>query len=94
MRKSITRLIMIATVLAAAILPSVAMARPDGPERSYSDAAAAVQAIAPPAAQAVSAPSAAAFSWHDAGFGAAGMLVLIAVGSGTVLAVRRRAILS
>ena len=94
MRTLIKRLIMIATVLGAAILPSLAVARPDGPERPYSDAAAAVQAIAPPAAHAVSTPSAAAFSWHDAGFGAAGMLVLVAAGSGTVLAVRRRAILS
>jgi hypothetical protein len=37
---------------------------------------------------------AAGFSWHDAAFGAAGMLVLVAVSSGTVLAVRRRAVLS
>ena len=94
MFKSIARLVLIATVLAAAIIPSVASARPDGPEQPYSDAAAAVHALAPPAAPAVSAPSAAGFSWHDAGLGAAGMLVLIGVGTGTVLAVRRRAVLS
>jgi hypothetical protein len=63
MFKSVTRLVLVATVLAAAIIPSVAAARQDGPSQAYSDAAAA--------------------------FGAAGMLVLIAVSSGTVLAVRR-----
>jgi hypothetical protein len=94
MCKSIKRLIMIATVLGAAVLPSIAAARPDGPDRPYSDASAAVQAIAPPEAQAVSTPSTDGFSWHDAAFGAGGMLVLIAVGSGAVLAVRRGAILS
>lgn len=91
MFKSITRLVLVATVLSAAILPSVAAARPDGPSQSYSDAAAAVQALAPPPAHVVPAPSTAAgFNWHDAAFGAAGMLLLIAVSSGTVLAVRRR----
>jgi hypothetical protein len=30
------------------------------------------------------------FQWDDAGLGAAGMLVLVGVGSGTVVAVRRR----
>jgi hypothetical protein len=91
MLKSVTRLVLVAAVLAEAILPSVAAARPDGPAQSYSDAAAAVQALAPPPAHAISAPSmAAGFNWGDAVFGAAGMLVLIAVSSGTALAVRRR----
>lgn len=97
MFKSIRRPLLLATVLSAAVIPAVASARPDGPERPYSDAAAAVQAVAPPAAPAapaVSAPSTSGFSWHDAGFGAAGMLVLIVLGSGTVLAVRRRDVLS
>jgi hypothetical protein len=95
MLKSITRLVLLGTVLAAAIIPSVAAARPDEPSQTYSDAAAAVQALAPPAAHAVSVPSmTAGFNCHDAAFGAAGMLVLVAVSSGTVLAVRRRAVLS
>lgn len=95
MCKSIKRLILIATVLGVAFIPSVAAARPDRLERPYSDAAAAVQvATSPPAARQVAASSMSGFSWHDAGLGAAGMLALIALGSGAVLAVRRRAVLS
>jgi len=93
MFKSTKRLFLLATVFTAAILPTVASARPDTLDRPYSDAAAAVQAATPPAA-ALPSTSTSGFSWHDAAFGAAGMLVLIGVGTGTVLAVRRRAILS
>jgi len=94
MFKFIKRLALVATVLALAIVPSVASARVDGPDHSYSDAAAAVQVTTPaPAHHAVQA-SMSGFSWHDAGFGAAGMLVLIGLGSGTLLAMRRRAVLS
>jgi hypothetical protein len=91
MFKSIKRLVLIATVLAGAIIPSVASARPDGPEQPYSDAAAAVQAVAPAPAGPAATTSMTGFSWHDAAFGAAGMLMLIGLGTGATVAVRRRA---
>ena len=87
MCKPITRLIMLATVLAAAIIPAAASARPVRADTEPFS-------VDPPAVHQVAATSAQSFSWHDAGFGAAGMLVLIGVGTGTVLAVRRRAVLS
>lgn len=83
MCKSIKRLVMIATVLAAAIIPAAASARPVPADTApYS--------VSPPVVQQVAATTAPGFSWHDAGFGAAAMLVLVAVGSGAVVAVRRR----
>jgi hypothetical protein len=85
MCKSIKRLVMLAIVLAAAIIPAVASARPVGSDIPPFS-------VSTPAVQQASAAPAPGFSWHDAGFGAAGMLVLIAVGSGTVLAVRHRAV--
>jgi hypothetical protein len=94
MFKSIQRLVLLATVLTAAIIPAVAAARPDAPNQSYSDAAAAVQAIAPAPARPASTTSMAGFSWHDAAFGAAGALLLLGVGTGATLAVRRRTVLS
>jgi hypothetical protein len=95
MCKSIKRLAIVAILIAAAISPSVAAARPILPDRQpYWDAAAAVEAATPAPVPHVSASSASGFSWHDAALGAAGMLVLVAVGSGTLLAVRRRAVFS
>ncbi|HET6868967.1 MAG TPA: hypothetical protein VFH80_23850 [Solirubrobacteraceae bacterium] len=85
MCKSIKRLVMIATVLAAAIIPAVASARPVGSDiEPFS--------VDPPAVHQVVATPTQGFSWHDAAFGAAGMLVLTAVGGGTMLAVRRHAV--
>ena len=94
MFKLIKYLIVVTATLGAVIIPSAAYARPavyqapgyDGP-------------IFPSPAPAApsrhgAATSAAGFSWHDAGFGAAGALVLVAVGTGATLAVRRRTILS
>jgi hypothetical protein len=72
----------------------VASARPARTDQPYSDAAAAVHALAPPATQHASAPPASGFSWQDAGIGAFGMLVLLGAGAGTALAVRRRTILN
>jgi hypothetical protein len=83
MCKSIKRLVMIAIVLAAAIIPAAASARPVPPDIApYS--------VGPPAAQHVSATPSSGFSWHDAGFGAAAMLVLIGVGTGAAVVMRRR----
>jgi hypothetical protein len=82
--KSIRHLVMIATVIAAALIPAVASARPVGADLSPFS-------VDPPAVHQASATPAQGFSWHDAGFGAAGMLVLIALGSGTLLAARRHA---
>jgi hypothetical protein len=87
MCRSIKRLVMIATVLAAALIPAVASGRPVGADVPPFS-------VDPPPVHQASATPAQGFSWHDAAFGAAGMLVLIALGSGTVLAVRRRAVLS
>jgi hypothetical protein len=84
--KSIKRVALVAILIAAVIIPAAASARPVGPDL-------APFSVAPPAVQPVAATSSPGFSWHDAAFGAAGMLVLIAVGSGTALAVRRRAVL-
>ncbi len=91
MFKSFKHVVLAATILALAILPSVASARVDPPGRSYSDAPAAVGALMPGAAHQAVQASVSGFSWHDAGFGAAGMLVVLGLASGTVLTVRRRA---
>ena len=94
MFNAIKRLVLLATVLTAVIIPAVAAARTDAPDQSYSDAAAAVQAIAPAPARPASTTSIAGFSWHDAAVGAAAMLLLLGVGTGATLAVRRRIIVS
>jgi hypothetical protein len=87
MCKFVKHLVMVATVLAAAIIPAAASARPVRPDI-------APFSVSPPPVQHAPAAQAPGFSWHDAGVGAAGMLVLIGLGSGAVLAVRRRAVLS
>jgi hypothetical protein len=94
MFKSIKRLVIVFSMVAAALTPSVAAARPDRVVRPYSDAAAAVVALRPAPAHPVSTASASSFSWSDAAFGAAAMLALVTVGMGATLVVRRRAVLS
>jgi hypothetical protein len=90
MCKPIKRLAMIATVLAAAALPAASSARPALPDiEPYTVGAFTVQTPTPPLAHAAAARST-GFHWDDAVFGAAGMLALMGVGSGTVVAVRRR----
>ena len=90
MSMPIKRLIMLATVLAAAIIPAAASARPILPDIAPSTASAStVPAPTQPPADAAAA-SATGFHWDAAGLGAAGMLVLMGVGSGAALAVRRR----
>jgi hypothetical protein len=85
MFKSIRRLLTALTVVLVVSAPSVASAMiPLEPLTG-----------APTSAQApLSAPRAAAssesFQWGDAGVGAAGVLALVGLGSGAVLAIRRR----
>jgi hypothetical protein len=90
---SIKRIVILATVLAAATFPAVASARPVGPDHPYLVASPVAQTAAP--AHLVSPASTSGFKWHDAAFGAAAMLILVGIGTGATLAVRRRsAILS
>ena len=90
MCKPIKRLVMIATVLAAAILPAAASAGPILPDlEPYTASGYAVPAATPPPAH-IAAASAEGFHWDDAGLGAAGMVVLMGVGAGATLVVRRR----
>lgn len=90
MCKPIKRLIMLATVLAAAIIPAAVSARPILPDiQPFTASASTVPAPTQPPADAAAA-SATGFHWDDAGLGAAGMLVLMGVGSGAALAVHRR----
>jgi len=87
MSMHLTKRALTAAVIVAAVVPSAAGARPlyDPPGSSYTVAVPAVQTAAPPVAQAGQ-----GFRWDDAGLGAAGMLVLVGVGSGAAVAVRRR----
>lgn len=82
------RVVTAVAVIAVAGVPAAAVARPleDPAGSSFSATPPVVQSSAPqPAAQAEQ-----GFEWGDAGVGAAGMLVLVGVGSGAVVAVRRR----
>ena len=94
MFKTIKRLTLIAAALAAAIMPTAAFARPDIYQPpGYGSPV--IQRTAPaPAEHQAAAASAPGFSWHDAGLGAAGTLLLVVLGTGTTLAVRRRVIVS
>ena len=94
MLKSIKRLAIVATLVAAAVIPSAATARPVGPDQPYFDGAAAVQTATPAPARPESGTSVSSFSWHDAAVGAAATLFVVGIGTGAALAVRRRAILS
>ena len=97
MLKSIKRLLILAIATAAVVLPAAGYARPILPDRqpySVSGPTAAAATVAPTRSHPVSAGPSQAFSWHDAAFGAAAMLVLVGVGTVAALAVRRRVILS
>jgi hypothetical protein len=91
MSKHIKPIVTAATVVLAAGAPAAASARIDlnpatGPDASWQT----IQNAAPPPAAKASASSSQGFRWDDAGIGAAGVLVLVSVGSGTMLARRRR----
>ncbi len=90
MFKRIKRSLTAATVVLAASAPSVAYARfnldPPGPSVPGGQAPTAIV----PSAQRTDASSPQRFQWDDAGIGAAGVLVLVGVGSGAVVARRRR----
>jgi hypothetical protein len=77
-----------AAVIVAASLPSAAAATPLYQHHDTGGVG------ATPAFQSVTAEAAPdaqqGFQWDDAGLGAAGMLVLVGAGSGTLVAVRRR----
>jgi hypothetical protein len=75
-------------VILTGALPSAAAARPlyEAPGSSFTADPPTFQTVAPqPAAQ-----PAPGFQWDDAGVGAGGMLVLVGLGSGAVVAMRRR----
>jgi hypothetical protein len=87
----IQRVAAAATVVAVAAAPSAAYARlnldpPTAPVVNSHT----IQHAALPTAATASTPSSQGFQWGDAGIGAAGALVLVSVGSGTMLARRRR----
>ena len=82
-----TRRILAGAVTAAAIVPSVASARPNVTPSPGAGA----QVPAVPSVQPAAVSSAEAFQWEDAGIGAACMLAVVGVGSGVVLVRRRRA---
>jgi hypothetical protein len=94
MFKSIKYLAVVVAALAAVVVPSAASARPAAYEPPGFGLPVVRSISLPPARHQVAATSAAGFSWHDAGFGAAGALVLVAVGTGGALAVRRRTLVS
>jgi hypothetical protein len=73
-----------AAVIVAASLPSAAAATP---LYQHHDTGGVVVTPVPAEAAPQAQPG---FQWDDAGLGAAGMLGLVGVGSGTVVAVRRR----
>lgn len=75
------------TVIMAAGMPATAVARPAvwSPVAPTAASSPPVEIVATPAAHADP-----GFQWGDAGLGAAGMLLLVGVGSGTAVATRRR----
>jgi hypothetical protein len=94
MFKPIKRVTLVAVALAAVLIPSAALARPVAYEPPGFGSPVARSSSPAPAPHPVAATSAPGFSWHDAGFGAAGALVLVAIGAGGTLAVRRRTLVS
>ena len=90
MFKAIKRILTAATVVLAATGPSVAYARFNiDPPRPSVSTGQARSAIVPSVAR-TAAASSHGFEWDDAGIGAAGVLALLSVGSGAVVARRRR----
>jgi hypothetical protein len=90
MFRQFKRVVTAAAVVMAASAPPVAYARYDvelpGPSGSTGQA----QSPIVSSASRTSASSGQSFGWDDAGVGAAGVLVLVGVGSGVVVARRRR----
>jgi hypothetical protein len=91
MYRQIKRAASLGAVMLVAGVPSAAMARPIDQDRAptFEVATPAAQSASPPAVHAAQ-----NFHWDDAGLGAAGMLAVVAAGSGAAVAVRRRAVLS
>jgi hypothetical protein len=98
MSKLIKRTLAAAIAIAAVAAPTVAFARPNLDPISAVAPAVSAATQAPPAPPSQATPPAArpatvassGFQWRDAAVGAAGALVLISIGSGTAVAVRRR----
>jgi hypothetical protein len=91
MFKLIKRIAIAAIVVMAASAPSAAYARFNlDPGTAPVVSSQKIQNAVPPRAAKASASSSQGFQWDDAGIGAAGALVLVSVGSGTMLARRRR----
>ena len=92
MLKLTKRIATAATVVLAASAPSAAYARfnLDPPATAPAASSQTVHNAAPPSAPKASASSSQDFHWDDAGIGAAGVLILVSVGSGTMLIRRRR----
>jgi hypothetical protein len=92
MLKLTKRIAIAATVALAASAPSAAYARfnLDPPATAPAASWQTVQNAAPPSAPKASASSSQDFHWNDAGIGAAGVLMLVSLGSGTMLVRRRR----
>ena len=92
MFKLTKRIATAATVVLAASAPPAAYARlnldPPAPAPVVSSQT--VQNPAPPSVRKASASSSPTFQWDDAGVGAASVLILVGIGSGTILARRRR----
>jgi hypothetical protein len=91
MFRLIKRIATVATVAVAASAPSAAYAMPNldsGPTPAVSSRA--VHNAAPSPAEQAQASSSQGFQWDDAGIGAAGVLALVSVGTGAMIARRRR----
>lgn len=89
MYRSTKRILTAATVVLAASAPSTAYASPaqdPGPSTSSGQAQSAIV----PSVQRTTASSPQGFQWDDAGIGAAGVLVLLGLGSGATIARRHR----
>jgi hypothetical protein len=90
MFKRIKRIAIAATIVLAVGAPTAAYAKylnsATGSDINWQ----AIQNAPPPPAANASVSSSQGFQWADAGIGAAGALVLVSAGSGTVLAHRRR----
>jgi hypothetical protein len=91
MFKRLTRLVTVLAAIAAVLGPSAAYARPILPDRQpFFASPSASQMSAPAPVRHATAATSSGFSWHDAGLGAAGMLVLLSVATGATVVLRRR----
>ena len=92
MFKLTNRIATAATVVLAASAPSAAYARfnLDPPATAPVVSSQPIHNAAPPSARKALASSSQGFQWDDAGIGAAGALMLVSIGSGTMYVRRRR----